>query len=154
MDIRARFRVTTRDSPRLFAEYEEVCRYKYNAFLSHRLARGATGGWLNGIWNRRSLTRFRGAPAPKGREFQQAGTSSGIIIRSMWTHQNLRDFESIDRPIIGARVLSFSFKPTEPPVDRDRVCFSSGPRCLPSRMTYEFKELESTARNGEVQCNE
>jgi len=36
----------TRDSPRLFAESEEVCRYKYNGFLSHRLARGVIG-WLS-----------------------------------------------------------------------------------------------------------
>lgn len=52
---------TPRDSRRLFAKSEEVCRYKYNAFLSHRSARCATGGWLNGIWNRRPFTRLRDA---------------------------------------------------------------------------------------------
>jgi len=49
----ARFRVTTRDSPRLFAEYEEVCRYKYNAFLSHRFA-PRCHRWLT-QWHLKSL---------------------------------------------------------------------------------------------------
>lgn len=42
---------------------EEVCRYKYNAFLSHRFARGcATGGRWLAQWHlksRRPFTRFR-----------------------------------------------------------------------------------------------
>lgn len=155
----ARFRVTTRCviHPASSRSNTKKYAYKYNAFLSHRLVRGATGGWLNGIWNRWSSTCFSRRTRAKRTRIStslETSSSSGIIIRSVWTHRNLRDFESSDRPIVGARILSFSFKPTEPPVDRDRVCFSSGPRCLPSRMTYEFKELESTARDGEVQCNE
>ena len=150
-----------RDSPRLFAEYEEVCRYKYNAFLSHRFA-PRCHRWLT-QWHLKSLivdvflrrTRAKGT---------RISTSWNLLWHYNPFHVNAPESTRFrverDRSIISARVLSFSFKPTEPlpplppPVDRDRVCFSSGPRCLPSRMTYEFKELESTARDGEVQCNE
>lgn len=61
----------------------------------------------------------------------------------------MRDFESRDRPIVGARVPSFSFKPTEEPPSIEIASAFPPDRCLPSRMTYEFKELESISRERE-----
>lgn len=127
--------VASRDSPRLFAESEEVCRYKYNAFLSHRLEMPpVVSSMALEIVERWRV--FAARPRRKDADFQRAGTSSGFIIRSVRTRRkSVRDFASraIDRS--RARVLSFSFKPTEPPSIEIASAFPPD-RCLPPRMTY------------------
>lgn len=123
--MRARFRITTnalRDSPRLFAE-------KYVAINIMRVSESSArarchyGGWLNGIWNRRALTRLRVAPAREDAHgSQRAGTSSRLYnpFRAN-APEPVRDFKSCDRPIAVSRV-SLSSKPN-PRRSRSRLLF-------------------------------
>lgn len=117
----------TRDSPRLFVQSEEVCRYKYNAFLSHR-ARAICYRWLTrwhlkssilGAFSRRKDTDFNELEPPS------------FIIRSVRTRRRIRARFRVVRSTDRRSVCpEFLFQTNGTPVDRDRVCFSSGP--LPS----------------------
>lgn len=129
-----------RDSPRLFAE-------KYAAINIMRVSESSArarchyGGWLNGIWNRRPLTRFRVATHPWGRE--RISTSWNLLRLYNPFRANapepVRDFESCDRPIVVSRV-SLSSQPN-PRRSRSRLLFLQTTAAF--RRTHEFKELES-----------
>jgi len=133
-----------RDSPRLFAEYEEVCRYKYNAFLSHRFA-PRCHRWLT-QWHLKSLivdvflrrTRAKGT---------RISTSWNLLWHYNPFHVNapestrFRVERSVDHP---CSCLEFLFQTNRPPPP-------PSPRRSRSRLLFLRTTLPSVANDIRVQ---
>lgn len=81
-------------------------------------SRRCATAWLNGIWNRRPFTRFRGTVRARKDVDSNELEPPTFIIRSVRLHRNPFDLESND----GAHASSFSFGLIKL-VDQDRLCF-------------------------------